>query len=93
MKTKKIKYINSSLFSEGIKNGIFAVVNAQEKLNSINVFPVADGDTGTNLCLSLYPIINITNSRVSRFLARDCFLSATVRWSTFVQFSRGSTVP
>ena len=63
MKTKKIKYINSSLFSEGIKNGIFAVVNAQEKLNSINVFPVADGDTGTNLCLSLYPIINITNSQ------------------------------
>ena len=63
MKTKEIKYINSSLFSEGIKNGIFAVVNAQEKLNSINVFPVADGDTGTNLCLSLYPIINITNSQ------------------------------
>ena len=63
MKTKKIKYINSSLFSEGIKNGIYAVVNAQEKLNSINVFPVADGDTGTNLCLSLYPIINITNSQ------------------------------
>tara|TARA_B100001059_G_scaffold43784_1_gene36101 strand:+ start:1457 stop:3265 length:1809 start_codon:yes stop_codon:yes gene_type:complete len=63
MKTKKIKYINSSLFSEGIKNGIFAVVNAQEKLNSINVFPVADGDTGTNLCLSLYPIIKITNSQ------------------------------
>ena len=63
MKTKKIQYINSSLFSEGIKNGIFAVVNAQEKLNSINVFPVADGDTGTNLCLSLYPIINITNSQ------------------------------
>jgi DegV family protein with EDD domain len=63
METKKIKFINSSLFSEGIKNGIFAVVNAQEKLNSINVFPVADGDTGTNLCLSLYPIINITNSQ------------------------------
>lgn len=66
MKTKKIKYINSSLFSEGIKNGIFAVVNAQEKLNSINVFPVADGDTGTNLCLSLYPIINITNSQTEK---------------------------
>ena len=66
MKTEKIQYINSSLFSEGIKNGIFAVVNAQEKLNSINVFPVADGDTGTNLCLSLYPIINITNSQTEK---------------------------
>ena len=66
MKTEKIQYINSFLFSEGIKNGIFAVVNAQEKLNSINVFPVADGDTGTNLCLSLYPIINITNSQTEK---------------------------
>ena len=66
MKAEKIQYINSFLFSEGIKNGIFAVVNAQEKLNSINVFPVADGDTGTNLCLSLYPIINITNSQTEK---------------------------
>ena len=66
MKTKKVQYINSSLFSEGIRNGIFAVVNAQEKLNSINVFPVADGDTGTNLCLSLYPIINITNLQTEK---------------------------
>ena len=66
MKTKNIQYINSSLFLEGMKNGIFAVVNAQEKLNSINVFPVADGDTGTNLCLSLYPIINITNSQTEK---------------------------
>ena len=43
-----------------MKNGIYAVINAQEELNSINVFPVADGDTGTNLCLSLYPLINFT---------------------------------
>ncbi len=57
---KNIQSIGTKLFSESLKNGIYAVINAQEELNSINVFPVADGDTGTNLCLSLYPLINFT---------------------------------
>ena len=34
-------------------SGIHRVVDEQEILNQINVFPVADGDTGTNLSLSL----------------------------------------
>ncbi|MGI9225410.1 MAG: DegV family protein [Woeseiaceae bacterium] len=34
-------------------SGIHRVVDDQEILNQINVFPVADGDTGTNLSLSL----------------------------------------
>ena len=57
---KNIQSIGTKLFSESLKNGVYAVINAQEKLNSINVFPVADGDTGTNLCLTLYPLINFT---------------------------------
>ena len=46
-------YINGNDFAKGLQSGIYQVINAQEKLNSINVFPVADGDTGTNLSLSL----------------------------------------
>ena len=57
---KNIQSIGTKLFSESLRNGVYAVINAQEELNSINVFPVADGDTGTNLCLSLYPLINFT---------------------------------
>lgn len=34
-------------------SGIHRVIDEQEFLNQINVFPVADGDTGTNLSLSL----------------------------------------
>ena len=34
-------------------SGIHQVISEQEFLNRINVFPVADGDTGTNLSLSL----------------------------------------
>ena len=43
---KNIQSIGTKLFSESLKNGVYAVINAQEELNSINVFPVADGDTG-----------------------------------------------
>ena len=36
-----------------LRSGIHRVILEQEHLNTINVFPVADGDTGTNLSLSL----------------------------------------
>ncbi|MEQ9563859.1 MAG: hypothetical protein RLN69_15170, partial [Woeseiaceae bacterium] len=40
-------------FAAALRSGIYRVMNEQENLNRINVFPVADGDTGTNLSLSL----------------------------------------
>lgn len=36
-----------------MRRGIHCVLSSQELLNKINVFPVADGDTGTNLALTL----------------------------------------
>ncbi len=40
-------------FACALQSGIYRVISEQETLNRINVFPVADGDTGTNLTLSL----------------------------------------
>ncbi|MDH3532966.1 MAG: DegV family EDD domain-containing protein [Gammaproteobacteria bacterium] len=40
-------------FASALVSGIHRVIADQEFLNRINVFPVADGDTGTNLSLSL----------------------------------------
>ena len=51
--------LNSEDFSTALKSGIYRVVNQQENLNSINVFPVADGDTGTNLALSLTATLEV----------------------------------
>jgi DegV family protein with EDD domain len=39
--------------ASALQSGIHRVIGEQEMLNRINVFPVADGDTGTNLSLSL----------------------------------------
>lgn len=41
------------MLAEALVSGIHRVIGEQELLNHINVFPVADGDTGTNLSLSL----------------------------------------
>ncbi|MEM8685079.1 MAG: DegV family protein [Pseudomonadota bacterium] len=46
-------HIDGNAFANAIVSGIHRVITEQEELNQINVFPVADGDTGTNLSLSL----------------------------------------
>ncbi|MBT8085572.1 MAG: DegV family EDD domain-containing protein [Woeseia sp.] len=48
-----LQHLNTDKFAQALRSGIHRVIGEQETLNSINVFPVADGDTGTNLSLSL----------------------------------------
>jgi len=45
--------LHGETFAIALRSGIHRVIEEQEFLNRINVFPVADGDTGTNLSLSL----------------------------------------
>lgn len=45
--------MRGEIFATALRSGIHRVIAEQETLNRINVFPVADGDTGTNLSLSL----------------------------------------
>lgn len=45
--------LRGDAFAAALRSGIHKVIGDQETLNAINVFPVPDGDTGTNLSLSL----------------------------------------
>ncbi len=47
------KHLDGDAFAAALTSGIHRVIGEQELLNRINVFPVADSDTGTNLSLSL----------------------------------------
>ena len=47
------KRIDGITFSKMLQNGLANLKIIEEKLNMLNVFPVADGDTGTNMCLTL----------------------------------------
>ncbi|MCE3284102.1 MAG: DegV family protein, partial [Steroidobacteraceae bacterium] len=40
-----------------LQAGIFRLLSRQEHLDRINVFPVPDGDTGTNLALTVHAVL------------------------------------
>ncbi len=44
--------LNISTFKKMLQNGTNNLSNAREHVNSLNVFPVPDGDTGTNMSLT-----------------------------------------
>ena len=53
----KIYYLNGPRLLRAVLAGSNSVINRAEYLNKINVFPVADNDTGTNMALTLQSII------------------------------------
>lgn len=64
--TSQLVEIPGEDFAVALRCGIHRVIAKQETLNRINVFPVADGDTGTNLTLSLcsaLPLLSVMESR------------------------------
>ena len=53
----KIEYLDGKRLYNAIIIGIKNLVLHQKTLDEINVFPVPDGDTGTNMVFTLMPII------------------------------------
>ena len=47
------KSINGTTFQKMLGYALANIMNAEKVVNSMNVFPVADGDTGTNMSLTL----------------------------------------
>lgn len=47
------RYLDGDTLAAALTSGIHRVIGEQDLLNRINVFPIADSDTGTNLSLSL----------------------------------------
>ena len=66
----QIKYIDGTRLHRAIQTGINHVITRKDYLNKINVFPVPDGDTGTNMTFTLATISEETksnnNKRVSK---------------------------
>ena len=53
--------INQDMFYLSLISGAKSVLKHKDTLNAINVFPVADGDTGTNLASLMHAILNESN--------------------------------
>ena len=57
--------MNGIEFYIGLSAGINNLLNYKNKLDEINVFPVPDGDTGTNMCFTLLPIIEECKNKIT----------------------------
>jgi len=53
----RIKYINGTRFKRFILTSAQRIKQNKNHLNDINVFPVADGDTGTNMAITMNNIV------------------------------------
>ena len=62
-------HLDSGALVSALTSGIHRVIGEQEFLNHINVFPVADGDTGTNLSLSLGSALAVLRDKADEQLA------------------------
>ncbi|MFK8029168.1 MAG: DAK2 domain-containing protein [Gammaproteobacteria bacterium] len=61
-----IAYVDGRRIRRAMVAGIRKVIEGQEHLNKINVFPVADGDTGTNLALTMNSVLATLRRSKSR---------------------------
>lgn len=59
-------YVSAPALRRALIAGMHKVINHRDFLNKINVFPVPDGDTGSNLAFTLNAVLNGSLSRRSR---------------------------
>lgn len=71
-----IHHINGTRFKNAVVAGAQRVIQMQERLNNINVFPVADSDTGTNMALTLQSVAEGAINAHDRRLAPISFVLA-----------------
>ncbi len=60
----KITYLDGARWHRALIAGARNVLSRQEYLNKINVFPVPDGDTGTNMAFTLTSILDSTEQKI-----------------------------
>jgi DegV family protein with EDD domain len=62
----KIAYLDGTRLYRVLYAGIQSLLDEQDYLNKINVFPVPDGDTGTNMAYTLMGVIEHIQSQSNR---------------------------
>jgi len=69
MSSEQISYVDGRRFKRALIAGARRVIQFKDQLNSINVFPVADSDTGTNMAGTLHAVTSALSSISDRSLA------------------------
>ena len=62
-KLKDIKYIDAIMLREMVNAGASLLEQNRDAVNALNVFPVPDGDTGTNMSMTMMSAVREINSK------------------------------
>ncbi|MEM9532620.1 MAG: DegV family protein [Pseudomonadota bacterium] len=65
-----VETVDGAWFRGALVTGINRVIARRDHINRINVFPVADSDTGTNLALTLHSVLTGATRSVQRHLGQ-----------------------
>lgn len=71
-----VRYLDGHRLSRALRAGMLNVIADQERLNRINVFPVPDGDTGTNLALMMRAMIGALTQKSSAHIGKTLMTAA-----------------
>ena len=84
---KEILTMDGLQFYSGLVAGINNLLEYKNKLDEINVFPVPDGDTGTNMCFTLLPVVEECNDKIKKNVAETLDIIA----DTALDSARGNS--
>ena len=92
-----IRTIDVALFRKMVMNGAINLKNNQKEIDELNVFPVPDGDTGTNMSMTVISGVREMNScesnsiiEVAKVLSRGALMGARGNSGVILsQFFRG----
>lgn len=86
MAEKKMEYIDSQELKNLISAGYIWLKNNSRIVDDMNVFPVPDGDTGTNMCYTLKSVVDelskiedikkVTLEEISKIIATSSLMGA-----------------
>ena len=89
--------LSGTLFKKMVTSGAINLKNNHQEINHLNVFPVPDGDTGTNMQMTIMAgVKEVSGSKsknivdVSKILSRGCLMGARGNSGVILsQFFRG----
>lgn len=81
------KMIDGQLFAAMIIEGALAIEEKKEQANELNVFPVPDGDTGTNMSLTM----SAAKTEMSKLQTPDLAKASKATASALLRGARGNS--
>ncbi len=79
--------INGSSFRNALISGANNIISHKSEINALNIFPVPDGDTGTNMSMTIEAAVNAYEGVTSQSISENAAVAA----SAMLKGARGNS--